>query len=245
MPPKSASTPAGSREEQLKNGDIPSRELPPRYGAIFGLLLALRAVALFVGLDRLPLLPAAPPEVIVNDPAVALSRGYGLTGFSFEHSIHSLDTLYANFPPLFIFLQALVFRVLGFSAITLRASGAVGDLAACAMFLLVLRELYGRGIVDRIGLFAGGILVLLDPVTLIHDRSGRIGISLPSVRRSHALSVRSRRTGRAAAAVVFDSGCHSGRTIVKHSFRRSPGLRRTRCVESPVDSAIEGRLGRS
>jgi hypothetical protein len=148
--------------------------LPSRLVLIWVLLLAVRATALFTGLERLPLVPAAPPEVIINDPAVALSRGFGLTAFSFEHSLNHLNILYANFPPVYIVLQALIFRVIGFSATTLRVPGVLADLAACVFFLLVLREFYARGIVDRFGVTVAGILLLLEPITLIHDRSGRM-----------------------------------------------------------------------
>ena len=110
--------------------------LPMSLRVTWVVLFVVRAIGLFIGLDRLPLVPAAPPEVMINDPAVALGRGYGLAAFSFEHSVHGLNVLYAKFPPLYIALQALVFRSLGVSAITLRAPGALADLAACAVFLL-------------------------------------------------------------------------------------------------------------
>jgi uncharacterized membrane protein len=112
--------------------------------------------------------------VIINDPALALSRGYGLVAFSMEHSRHGLDRMYAHFPPLFIVLQSLVFRVFGFSALTLRALSVAADLAACVVFTLILLELYKRRIVDRIGLAVGGLLLMLEPTTLIHSREGRM-----------------------------------------------------------------------
>jgi hypothetical protein len=160
--------------EVRKDDGASFRVLPFRIVLIWTLLLALRAIALVTGLDRLPLVPAAPPEVIINDPAVALSRGFGLAAFSFEHSLNHLNILYANFPPLYIALQALIFRTMGLSAATLRVPGVLFDLAACVFFLLVLREFYGRGIVDRLGVTIAGTLLLLEPITLIHDRSGRM-----------------------------------------------------------------------
>lgn len=155
--------PAGSR-----------RDFPMSVFWAWTILFVIRAAALFTGIDRLPLVPAAPPEVIINDPAVALSRGFGLTGFSFEHSLNGLNITYANFPPLYIGLQALIFRTLGFSAMTLRSTGAIADLGACAIFLLALRELYKRKILDRFGLAIAGAVLLLEPVTVMHDRSGRM-----------------------------------------------------------------------
>jgi hypothetical protein len=160
--------------ESIRAFDSPRRDFPVPLLWIWIILFALRAGALFTGLERLPLVPAAPPEVIINDPAVALSRGFGLAAFSFEHSLNHLNILYANFPPVYIALQALIFRVIGLSATTLRVPGVLADLAACVFFLFVLREFYTRGIVDRLGLTVSGILLLLEPITLIHDRSGRM-----------------------------------------------------------------------
>src|SRR5258708_7874969 len=95
-------------------------------------LFAIRAAGLFVGLDRLPMVPTVNPEVIINDPALSLSRGHGFVAYSFEHSVNGLDRMYAHFPPIFIALQALIFRLFGFSAITLRALSVFCDLATCA-----------------------------------------------------------------------------------------------------------------
>src|ERR1700679_201877 len=105
-------------------------------------LLVLRAAALLTGLDRLPMLPSVNPEVIINDPALALSSGHGFVAFSFEHSVNGLNRLYGHFPPLYIALQAVIFRLFGFSAIAMRASSVVFDLATCCAFLAVLGEFY-------------------------------------------------------------------------------------------------------
>ena len=80
-------------------------------------LLALRILACCYAWDRLPLLPTY-DEAIINDPAVAMSRDFGLVAFSYS-GIPIADR-YAHFPPLFMFLQAATFRVFGFSALTLR-----------------------------------------------------------------------------------------------------------------------------
>ncbi len=133
-----------------------------------------RAIALSFGLDRLPLLPTVSDEVITNDPALALSRGLGLVAFSLPHSPIGLGRIYAHFPPIFIFIQTLVFRVFGFGAITLRASSVVFDLAASVVFLAILSKLYEYGIIDEFAAALGGILVLLEPATLRHARNGRM-----------------------------------------------------------------------
>jgi len=138
------------------------------------LLFIIRAAGLLIGLDRLPMVPTVYPEVIINDPAVSLSQGHGFVAFSLEHSVNGLDKLYAHFPPVFIALQALVFRLFGFSGITLRALSVVCDLATCFVFLLILAEFEKRKILDRAGAMLAGILIVLEPTAMIHAREGRM-----------------------------------------------------------------------
>jgi 4-amino-4-deoxy-L-arabinose transferase-like glycosyltransferase len=134
----------------------------------------VRAAALFAGIDLLPMVPSVFAEVIINDPAVALSQGKGLVAFSMPDSVHGLDRLYAHFPPLFIFLQSLVFRVFGFSALSLRALAPLFDLAACAVFFLIIRELRRRGILDTFGAWLAALLIFFEPTLLIHSREARM-----------------------------------------------------------------------
>lgn len=195
----------------------PRRDFPLSLVWTWAILLVVRAAALFVGLDRLPLVPAAPPEVMINDPAVALSRGYGLAAFSFEHSLNRLNILYANFPPVYIALQSLVFRVLGVSAMTLRVPGVLADLGACVFFLLVLREFYARKIVDRPGVTIAGILLLLEPITLIHDRSGRMeSLCVLFGSLSLYLCVRADRDGRWQVPLLCASAVAAGLALATH-----------------------------
>lgn len=116
--------------------------LRPSWTALF----VVRAVLLCVGLDRLPLLPTVADEVFVNDPAVSLSLGHGFVGFSLTHSRMGLDHIFANYPPVFIVLQSLVFRLFGLSAVTLRASSVICDLLGCLIFLVILLELLDRAL---------------------------------------------------------------------------------------------------
>lgn len=160
--------------DSAKGSDSVSRPLPARWTLWIGILFLVRAVGLIIGLDRLPMLPSVQPEVIINDPAVALSRGEGLRAPVFEHSLHGLDTLFAHFPPVFVALQSIVFRVFGFSALTLRASSVIADLGAALVFVAILWELYRRRILDRLGWMFGSLLILLEPTMLIHSREARM-----------------------------------------------------------------------
>lgn len=72
----------------------------------------LRIFACWYGFDRLPSV-SSKDEVIINDPALALSRGEGLIAPSFGGK--RISTLYAQHPPLYVLTQAVVFDVFGFS----------------------------------------------------------------------------------------------------------------------------------
>jgi len=158
--------------DAIQHSGASHRRFPLTAACVF--LLLLRAAALTFGLDRLPMIPTVNPEVVINDPAVALSQGRGLVAFSFEHSVNGLDRVYGHFPPLFIAIQAAVFHLFGFSGLTLRASSIVFDLAACCVFLAILGELHRQNIIDRLGLIAASGLILLEPTALVHAREARM-----------------------------------------------------------------------
>jgi 4-amino-4-deoxy-L-arabinose transferase-like glycosyltransferase len=91
-------------------------------------------------LYRYGVLPSAPvigDEVTINDPAIALSQGQGLRAPSFGGSAFGLDRLFAHFPPVYIWTEALVFRTLGVSAYSLRLTTTVMGILACAIFLSI------------------------------------------------------------------------------------------------------------
>jgi len=180
-------------------------------------LLVLRASALFFGLDRLPLLPTVGDEVIINDPAVALSRGYGLVAFSFGHSTIGLDRMYAHFPPLFIWLQALAFRMFGFSGLTLRAPSVVFDLAACSVFLAILLELGRHRFAENWSIALSGALLLLEPVTLAHSRQGRMeSLSVLLGGIAFFLAIRAERSAKYEKALWLTGAVSAGLALSTH-----------------------------
>jgi uncharacterized membrane protein len=180
-------------------------------------MFVFRCVALFLGVDRLPLTPSVIDEVIINDPAVALSRGYGLVAFSFEHSHSGLDRMYGHFPPLFIVLQALVFRLFGFSVFTLRAPSVLFDLAAGVVFLAILLELRHRAFAETWAVALAGLLILLEPTTLVHSREGRME-SLVVLLGGLALylAMRAERSARNEKALWFAGSIAVGLALSTH-----------------------------
>ncbi|HWE52175.1 MAG TPA: glycosyltransferase family 39 protein [Bryobacteraceae bacterium] len=134
-------------------------------------LLALRVFAFCYAWDRLPLLPTY-DEAIINDPAVALSRGMGLVAFSYS-GIPIADR-YAHFPPLFMFLQAATFRIFGFSALTLRFWPIAFGVLSSLLLLCVLDRLWKRGVLAGWAAAVTACLCLVDLPTLWDSRAGRM-----------------------------------------------------------------------
>jgi hypothetical protein len=87
---------------------------------------------------QIPIAPVIGDEVIINEPAVALSRGQGLISPGFRDSAFGLDKLYAHFPPVYIFAEALAFRAFGVSVYSLRLVTTVMGVASAGLFLLLL-----------------------------------------------------------------------------------------------------------
>lgn len=101
-------------------------------------LLLLHSTCMLYRYGNLPSAPVIGDEVTINDPAMALSRGQGLSAPSFADSPFGLDRLYAHFPPVYLWTESLVFRAFGVSVYSLRSITTVMGILACAIFLLIV-----------------------------------------------------------------------------------------------------------
>ncbi len=121
------------------------------------------------GLGFVPTIPVFGDEIVINDPAIALSRGRGLVAPSFSDSVAGLNKLYAHFPPTFISMQAVIFRVFGISGVSLRLLTTILSIAAVFVFLAIVYELRGYGIVsDRTGILICCLYALSAPLLILH-----------------------------------------------------------------------------
>lgn len=120
-------------------------------------------------LGSIPNIPVFGDEIVINDPAIALSRGQGLIAPSFTDSASGLDKLYAHFPPVYIFLQAAVFRMLGVSGYSLRLLPTIFSIAAAVVFLVIVYRLLSYGLLKRRSAFFVACLYALSaPVIILH-----------------------------------------------------------------------------
>jgi hypothetical protein len=101
-------------------------------------LFLLHTFLMLYRYGQIPIAPVIGDEVIINEPAVALSRGQGLISPSFRDSAFGLDKLYAHFPPVYIFAESLAFRAFGVSVYSLRLVTTVMGVAAAGLFLLLM-----------------------------------------------------------------------------------------------------------
>lgn len=183
----------------------------------WGVLLAVRLAVSFLHLDCLPLLPSLPAEVLINDAALALATGHGLVAPGFLHSINGLDKMYAYFPPVYLFLQSLVFRWFGFSALTLRGMAPVNGILGLIVLLAVLREMMRQGLADRFGATVAGTLLILEPTSLIQSRQGRMDTtSVLFGAIAFWLTLRARRSPGNELALWTGSALVSGLAVATH-----------------------------
>jgi hypothetical protein len=112
-------------------------ETPRNFLYLCLVLLSLHSTCMLYRYGVLPSAPVIGDEVTINDPAIALSQGQGLRAPSFGGSAFGLDRLFAHFPPVYIWTEALVFRALGVSAYSLRLTTTVMGILACAIFLSI------------------------------------------------------------------------------------------------------------
>src|SRR5258708_13881888 len=97
-------------------------------------LLFLHSACMLYRYGELPSAPVIGDEITINDPAIALSRGQGLSAPSFVGSAFGLDHLSAHFPPLYSWTESLVLRALGVSVYYLRITTIDMGILAFACF---------------------------------------------------------------------------------------------------------------
>ena len=123
---------------------------------------------------QLPLAPVIGDEVIINEPAVALSRGQGLISPGFRDSAFGLDKLYAHFPPVYIFAQSLAFRAFGVSVYSLRLVTTVMGIASAGLFLLLMSCFCRWGLADWGTASIAACLYTLNAPLLVMHRLARM-----------------------------------------------------------------------
>jgi len=163
---------------------------------------------------ELPSAPVIGDEVTINDPAIALSRGQGLTAPSFGGSAFGMDYLYAHFPPVYIWVGSLAFRALGVSVYSLRLTTTVMGILACAIFLLIVWYLCQWKLADPVTAGFAACLYTLNASVIALHRIAR----MDSMVELFALT--SLFFALAGIFCRFGSSIHSGANLPKEDWRK-------------------------
>ena len=132
----------------------------PRTARLGILLLLLLHFALsWWRYDMMPSL-AGYDEVMINDGAVGVARTGELRGPSLEGT--PLGEIYALHAPGYLLLQGALFRVFGLTPLSLRLSAKLPHMALCILGLLILRRLWGSGVLSTQATTVAAILWLSD-----------------------------------------------------------------------------------
>jgi 4-amino-4-deoxy-L-arabinose transferase-like glycosyltransferase len=115
--------------------DAPERR---RYLAVAGVFFLLHIFLMLCRYGSLPVAPVLGDEVVINDAAISLARGTGLVARSFSDSQYGFDTVFAHFPPIYLWVQALAFHLFGVSVQSLRLTTTVMSIGESLVLLLLL-----------------------------------------------------------------------------------------------------------
>jgi len=137
-------------------------------------LFLFRCAFLFVGFDRLPMLPTLGDEVILNDPAVSLAQTGHFVCSSFPHSPLQLDQWFGHHPPVFFLMQAVIFRLFGLSALTLRIVGMLSAAMVPVLCVSIILELCERKLVDFTTVLLLAPVLFFDATTITYGRWARM-----------------------------------------------------------------------
>jgi hypothetical protein len=152
-------------------------------------LLLLHTFFMLYRYGQLPVAPVIGDEVIINEPAVALSRGQGLIAPGFRDSAFGLDKLYAHFPPVYIFAESLAFRAFGVSVYSLRLVTTVMGIASAGFFLLLMWCLCRWGLADWGTASIAACLYTLNATMLVLHRLARMESTVECLALSSLLCV--------------------------------------------------------
>jgi 4-amino-4-deoxy-L-arabinose transferase-like glycosyltransferase len=119
-----------------------------RFVQISFALLALHVFFMLFRYGQLPIVPVVGDEVIINDASVSLARGQGYAARSFAGSQYGLDRVFAHFPPLYPYTEALAFKLFGVSVYSLRLTATLVSIGSTIVLFFILLRLCRKRLLD-------------------------------------------------------------------------------------------------
>jgi 4-amino-4-deoxy-L-arabinose transferase-like glycosyltransferase len=111
-------------------------------------LVVLHVFFMLFHYGQLPIVPVVGDEVIINDASVSLARGQGYAARSFAGSQYGLDRVFAHFPPLYPYTEALAFRLFGVSVYSLRLTATLVSIGSTLVLFWILLRLCRKQLMD-------------------------------------------------------------------------------------------------
>jgi hypothetical protein len=133
----------------------------------------LYSLLLWLGYDRLPLLPVVGDGSLIQDAALSLAHGQGLRAPSFEETLN-FEKLYAHHPPVYLYLQSFIIRQLGLTPFSLRASSILFASLALAAWLACFGLALHLRWLDRDVFWVCCLLYLVEPTLFALGRWERM-----------------------------------------------------------------------
>lgn len=133
----------------------------------------LYCLLLWAGYARLPMVPIVADGPILQDPPLSMARGQGMVAPSLAGTI-GLERLWAHYPPVYFWLQALVYSILGLSPLALRLVSLLAAMGAAALALGCFREMRRLELVETRTQWLMGLLVLTEPLSWTTGRWERM-----------------------------------------------------------------------
>ena len=119
---------------------------------------------MWLGYDRLPQLSVVGDGPLIQDPALALARGQGMSAPSFAGMLN-WENIYAHHPPVYLFVQSIMFRIFGFTPFALRSIGILSVMIYTCVSVLIMLKLHQMRLASLKPILIASVFIMFEPMT--------------------------------------------------------------------------------
>lgn len=128
------------------------------------LFFVLQFATMWLGYDRLPQLSVVGDGPLIQDPALALARGQGMSAPSFAGMLN-WENIYAHHPPVYLFVQSIMFRIFGFTPFALRSIGILSVMIYTCVSVLIMLKLHQMRLASLKPILIASVFIMFEPMT--------------------------------------------------------------------------------
>lgn len=136
-------------------------------------LVSTHVAMLWTAFDRYPLLPVVGDGPLIQDAALAMSRGLGTIAPSFSGTLN-FESLYAHHPPIYLSLQAAIYYLFGLSPLTLRGLSLIAGTTYAVINIACVFTASRLQLLPRPLALPFSALILFEPATWYISRTERM-----------------------------------------------------------------------